>query len=431
MKDVIEQRLSGKDILILGYGREGHATLKELEKYIPAEHITIADANPDSIPAEIKQNFRTISGEDYCKGLDKYDIIIKTPGISDSKLADVDKIKVTSQTDLFLQCYNNQTIGITGTKGKSTTSSLIYHLLKQSGQKAVLVGNIGIPAFCELDKISKDSIIVMELSAHQLQHLHKAPHIAVFLNIYEEHLDYFGTFNKYYDAKCNIFLKQQSGDILITDLTIPDIASKLSDYHNKIIDYGKNPNAIGGNLQGKHNLKNIAAAIEVAKLYNIANDIISNSILNFAPLPHRLEYVGIFEDIIFYNDSISTIPEAAIAAIEAIGNIDSIILGGFDRGINYNRLCKYLIHSELNNIILIGQAGERIGEILEEKGCDKSIYHADKMIDVVNYAFGNTTKGKVCLLSPAASSYDMFKNFEDRGNKYKELIVNHKKNTDE
>ena len=208
MNNLIHSIFDGKRTIILGFGREGKESFNLISKYIPSELITIADQNDSSIPEDIKQQYRCITGPDYLENINDFDIIVKSPGISEHFMEGIPEDKITSQTDIFLQQYHNRVIGITGTKGKSTTSSLIAHMLTTAGIKNVLVGNIGIPAFSALNSIEDETVIVMELSAHQLNHIKTAPHIALFLNIREEHLDHFGTFEQYFKAKCNIFTKQ-------------------------------------------------------------------------------------------------------------------------------------------------------------------------------------------------------------------------------
>ncbi|MDD4141394.1 MAG: UDP-N-acetylmuramoyl-L-alanine--D-glutamate ligase [Bacteroidales bacterium] len=430
----ITEILGGKKILILGFGREGKETLAEISKCISADMIDIADRLEEAVPADISASHTTFTGsEEYEKCLlriNDYDMIIKSPGIPESIVDGIPESKITSQTDLFLRRYHKQVVGITGTKGKSTTTSLTYHILKESGKDAVIVGNIGIPAFSAINKISDSTIIVMELSAHQLNHITISPHIALLLNIYEEHLDQFITFANYYNAKCNIFLKQNKEDILIVDMDIMGIGQALRGYCGRIIDLNNAAlyDISGSRLMGRHNAIDANAAGQISRLLCVSDSEIESGIASFTPLPHRLEYVGTFSGIKFYNDSIATIPEAVIAAIETVKDVDTIILGGYDRGIGYNKLCRFLSKSKISNILLLGGAGDRIGSIIKERYSDISgrVVYVKNMHEAVEEAFRCTRTGNSCLLSPAASSYDMFKNFEERGNYYKSLINAHK-----
>ena len=191
MFDLILNRLRGKKILILGFGREGKSSLAFVKKYLPEAEVAVADKNQLE---GVKH-----SGERYLEAVYEYDIVIKTPGIS-LKDFDTKGVEITSQTDLFLSQFHRQTIGISGTKGKSTTTSLIYHLLKSSGRDAILTGNIGIPCFDVMEQIGPESIVVYELPAHQLEYVHNGPRVGVLLNVFEEHLDHFGTFERYKHA---------------------------------------------------------------------------------------------------------------------------------------------------------------------------------------------------------------------------------------
>ena len=176
-------------------------------------------------------------------------------------------------------------------------------------------------------------------------------------------------------------------------------------------------------IQGSHNLCNCMAVFLVGHCYGIADDVTATAIANFKGLEHRLEFVATKNDITFYNDSISTIPEATIAAVEALGNVDTLILGGFDRGIDYTVLANFLSQASINNIAFVGNAGQRIYNLLGSTGYNKNYLLSNNYPEVVNWCFQHTAKGKICLLSPAASSYDMFKNFEERGQVFKQLIT--------
>lgn len=448
MRKIIQDIFSDKKILILGFGREGKESLSLISKYIPKNNITIADRSNISIPYNVSQQFNCITGEDYARDINQYDIIVKSPGIPEHVISNVEKDKITSQTDIFLRRYHHQVIGVTGTKGKSTTSSLIAHILTTAKIDNVLVGNIGIAPFSAIGSIKDDTIIVMELSAHQLKHIHTAPHISIFLNIHEEHLDHFITFDNYFDSKCNIFLRQNETDLLFIDKNDIEVVLKAQspNVRSKVrfvdIDLANN---IQTNLCGKHNQTNASFAIEVANLLQISDEEVIKSLNSFTPLHHRLENLGTYNGIEFINDSISTIPEAAIAALTSLDRVGTIILGGYDRGISYKKLAKHLSKQKDLNIIVIGQAGERISQLIEEiqqkrqensvetdrqsieMTSNTKIYHAKDMAEVIDIAYKVTPIGSKCLLSPAASSYDQYNNFEERGKHYEELIKTYKK----
>ncbi len=432
MFDLILNRLRGKRILVLGFGREGRSTWRFLHKYLPEATVAVADKNE----MELVQYF----GTSYLEAIYDYDIVIKTPGIS-LKDFDTKGVEITSQTDLFLSQFHRQTIGISGTKGKSTTTSLIYHLLKSSGRDAILTGNIGIPCFDVMEEIKPDSIVVYELSAHQLEYVHNSPHVGVLLNVFEEHLDHFGTFERYKAAKLNLlrFMDKDDTAIIHESLSLDAhrvIASEatqsrtfsLFDLKN-IIDRTVLP------LKGDHNLLNIKAALLACDAYGMDFHELIPYLYTFKPLEHRLEPVGIFDGVSFVNDSISTIPQATIQACKALGRVDFLLLGGFDRGIDYQPLADYLKQNPVPHLLFTGKAGERMMELIYgvstgSTTCDvkvpesvegPTLYYYANMEEAFAYIATQAQNGDVVLLSPAASSYDQYKNFEERGRKFKAL----------
>ncbi len=450
----IAEFLQGKRVLILGYGREGRSTLNLIVKTGIKADLTIADKNEASLNVyELisKNHCRVLSGPDYLNTINHYDIVIKSPGIS-LKDVDYDKSRITSQTDLFLKVYGSRTVGVTGTKGKSTTSSLIYHILKSVFPDTVFGGNIGIPLFDLADRIGENSKIVCELSSHQLEFTNHSPHIAVLLNLFQEHLDHYKSFLDYQKAKLNIALYQKPRDYFIYHSEDQNLQLLLKSHEqiksNKLpmsinqdpINTNGIPAAIiegklSSNLPGEHNRLNVKIAAASSFLMGAGLSDIEAALKTFNPLEHRLEFVGIFNDKKFYNDSISTIPESAIAAVESLKPVYTLILGGFNRGIDYNNLAEYILNSDTRSIITTGPAGATIYRLLIDKGFTQAeiegshtgsnnriLIHKDAFDDAVAEAIKNTPAGSTCLLSPAASSYNEFKNFEYRGNRFKELV---------
>lgn len=421
--NTIFKQLRGKRILILGFGREGKSSLAFLQKFLPHASIGVADKNEkafDDLITNSSNPIATYSGEDYIDAVKNYDIVIKTPGIS-LKDKDVDLSKITSQTDLFLEAFHNQIIGVTGTKGKSTTSTLIYHLLKESGRDAILAGNIGIPIFDVIEKISNRSIIVFELSAHQLQFIHRSPHIGILLNVFEEHLDHFGTFEAYRNAKFNIISNMDETDWAVTNDEFSYEASKLMLrslnylYYDFDIDWDKLP------LKGEHNKSNVKAALCAIHAFGVPIDDVIPHLYTFKPLEHRQEFVGTFHGISFYNDSISTIPQAAIAAVKTIKNVNFLLLGGFDREIDYTPLVDFLVKNPIEHILYTGKAGARMYQMLKDAGYQGYIKNFKDLNEAFEIIKSESKHGDVVLLSPAAASYDQYKNFEERGKIFKDL----------
>jgi len=437
LAEILKRITKDKRVLILGFGKEGQSSYQYIRDIIPDKVLYISDRdekviNSNTLPANDK-NTNFILGPNYLETVNDFDIIIKSPGIKlNPENNPSDTGRITSQSDLFLKAYSKQLIGVTGTKGKSTTASLIYHIMGTNNKNVLLNGNIGIPPFDVDNKINSETTIVMELSAHQLESVNTSPHISVLLNIYLEHLDHFGSIEKYKQAKLNIARFQKSEDHLIIPKQDPDIDQLIGEYHeSKIHEISTSGNfhnieAIKKELplRGEHNL----AAFEVCKIKGLSNDDILYGIKTFTPLEHRMEFAGEYNEIKYYNDSISTIPESTIHALKAIRNINTLILGGYDRGISYQHLIKYIADKGPENIILTGKVGKRIYDELKARANEnQKLYYLEDFVEVVKLASKVTHKGYVCLFSPAAASYDQFKNFEERGHIFKELISGHHK----
>ena len=453
INDLVEI-LRNMQVLILGYGKEGKSTYHLIIKYISASQIAIADQNKSLVP-DVDPGVELYLGESYLENLNDFNLIIKAPGIPKKILQDrVDEKKIISQTDLFLRIFSDQIIGVTGTKGKSTTASLIKHILSTYSKNVVLVGNIGVPPFDLVNSIDEDTRIVFELSSHQLQDVTSSPHIAILLNLFEEHLDHYDNLRSYHLAKLNITKFQNENDWLILNDDDPKINEllRLDKPKSNLLPYSLKHSINAGafleknglvkfkqqriestfdvsqraSLVGDHNLMNIMAAINACKVLNIPDASILEAINNFSGLPHRMEYLGKFKGIHFYNDSIATIPEATISAVKTLKKVDTLILGGKDRGIDYQILSDYLPDSGVNNLVFMGDAGKRIMDDLKNSSKLKKqkIFFINSFNELPKIIKENTLPEYICLLSPAASSYDMFSNFEERGDVFKKIAEN-------
>lgn len=392
--------LKDKKILILGFGREGRDTLFFLKKLFPKKKINIADQKFD---------------KNYLKKLKGYDLIIKSPGIPFKILPKPALKKITTQTEIFFDNCPGKIVGITGTKGKSTTASLIYQILRKGGVRAHLIGNIEKPVLSFLFNIRPDDVFVYELSSFQLTSLKKSPQIAVFLNIYPEHLDYYKSFKEYVKAKANITHYQTKKDYLIfnsQDKLVRQIAKKSK--------AKKIP------IKGKYYELNKTAAKAVGRIFKISPKIIQKVISEFKPLPHRLELVGTFKGITFYNDSLATIPEATIAAMEFLGKkVETIMLGGFERNIDFKNLAKKVLKNKIKTIILFPTTGERIWKEIVKSAQGRGLpkhFWVDNMKEAVKLAYQNTKRGKICLLSTASPSFSIFKDYKEKGNLFKKYV---------
>lgn len=434
-----------KKILILGFGREGQSTYNLIRKYLPEQQLYIADQkedfqnNFDFLKSDNHVTF--IGGENYLEGLEDYDVIMKSPGISFAHL-DTSKFihKIKSQLELLLEFFENFTIGITGTKGKSTTSSLIYKVISEQDRKCILLGNIGVPVFDYVDSIDQDVIMVLEMSSHQLEFMELSPNIAILLNVWEEHLDHYESFIKYAEAKCNIYKYQKENDYFLfneDNETLSSLVKNPNGITYKVSMSGKSDSDIffkddkvfmhdkqiydkneQRNLVGDYNLNNIMFVLGVSEILHLDLNKTIKSISEFKTLNHRLEFVGEFDGVKYYDNSIGTIPVATIEAVKALKEVDSLIIGGMDRGVDYKELIEFLNNSEIGNIICMPKTGHDIAKELRQEKC----HIVDTMEEAVAVAKKYTKKGKICLLSPAAASYGFFKNFEEKGDIFKQLV---------
>ena len=457
MKDFLRQYLKNKRTIILGYGREGKSTLGLLSEYFPELPLAVADKNEELLPGnpELQRaGITTFAGKRYLESLNDFDIVIKSPGISVFHLGLTGiQPKITSQTDLFLQAFAEQTIGISGTKGKSTTASLLYHIINGYNQNTILAGNIGIPLFDRVAQLDADTRVICEFSSHQLEFIEKAPAISILLNLYQEHLDHYASFHDYQLAKFQIALKQQPDNsflynpedaniqALLREFVVPGIkvpvntvsfsgdgTGRSSDgqivFRKDGQDYFLLPESPETRLMGAHNLRNIISAATAALISGIPVQAIEEGIATFEPLKHRLEFLGTHGGRHYYDDSISTIPEASLAAIETLGEVNALILGGFDRDIDYEAFILKLCSDKIGHVVFTGPAGERMMKLLQRAKCKRPTFEMGKSFDdAVQKAVTATPINGVCLLSPAASSYDSFKDFEERGSRFKALVL--------
>ena len=457
-------QLSHPSILILGLGREGQSTWRFLRAAFPEKILGAADRLPlEELPPEAAALIRNDARArpplrpDYLTCLADYDVIVKSPGIPvtlpEYRRAIAAGKRITSQTDLFSSNRQGTIIGVTGTKGKSTTASLIYSILRQSGRNAFLVGNIGAPALDLLSQSGPDTVFVYELSSHQLEGLRQSPPIAVLLNVVPEHLDYYENFEQYVAAKENITRYQTAPDWLVYDCdhAIPrEIASRsparrvacsldrlsvpgcavVGEWIACSLEEGQREEIMAVRdvpLPGRFNLLNVAAAVAVGKILGVKTTEIAAAVRGFQPLEHRLERVGTFGGITYYNDSIATVPEATMAALDTLGeDVETILLGGTDRHLDFSALAKRLLQSSIRTVILFPPTGERIWRAVCEQDPEAASrfrhFSAASMEEAVAWARKHTAAGKICLHSPASPSFGLFRDYRDRGEQFKRLV---------
>ena len=448
MIEKIEPWIKGKRILLLGYGREGQSTWNVLRRLGTYEALDIADLKAPAALPEDGTVWHT--GPDYQKCMDDYDVVFKSPGIVLERPENEYRCSILSQTEVFFQCFRDQIIGITGTKGKSTVTTLLYHLLKQAGMDALLVGNIGIPALDHMEEVKPDTRIVFELSCHQLEYMTVSPHIGILVNIHEEHLDHYGTMEKYVEAKHHIFKNQRPDDILICNVQcLPEEGTCPSgliragmDGSGKELDVVQEQDGTWVHFRGKsfciptdeikllgqHNYFDIGVAYGVCSILGMDDQVFARGLKTYEPLPHRLQYIGEREGVKYYDDSISTICDTTIQALKTLKDTDTVLIGGMDRRIDYRELIEYLSDCQVPHIILMEATGKRIYQEIhkyypEFKNRARLIL-AEHLEDGVKRARQITRPGTSCVLSPAAASYGIFRNFEERGETFSRLVFN-------
>jgi len=424
--------LNGKHICILGYGREGQAMVDALHEYAPECNITVCDQN-----TELKidnEQLKIQLGTSWLENLDRFDVIIKSPGIPPNPLLDAVKEKTTSSTRIFLDTIVGRDaviIGVTGSKGKSTTASLIAAILEAAHKDTVFAGNIGEPSIARLDDVKQGTFVVLEMSSYQLSDITVSPHFAVITSFFPDHLDYHGSLDAYLDAKKNIARFQQDGDMLFFNATSPGAIDIAKEGHGRKIPFTAEDAPLRieeTQLLGAHNLSNITAACMVAAACGVDKETALTVVKNFKGLPHRLQSLGIHHGMEWIDDAISTTPESTIAGLDALDNrVTTLILGGKDRGYDFGELGQRIKESSVSNIILFPGSGPRIKDAIVAAGALVECFEAQTMQEAVSIAKkvtgGRTPLGHpIILLSTASPSYGMFKNFEDKGDQFAAAI---------
>jgi len=429
----------GKKVAILGFGLEGRDSLNYLIKR--GADITVFDKkNEDQMDLSglDRSSFKLLCGEDYLlTGLSSFNYVFRSPGVYRyiRQIVEAEKkgVKITSNTKEFFKRCSGEIIGVTGTKGKGTTATLVYEILKNASKDVFLAGNIGSGMLELLPMIKKDSLVVLELSSFQLIDLQSSPHIAVVLNITSDHLDWHKDQKEYLNAKKNIVKHQKASDYTVLNSQYRSSKDFANYTRAKVIYYSKDSLAEkfkkGLILRGEHNWENIAAAVAVSKIYLVDENILLGTIRSFKSLEHRLEYIGSIEGIDYYNDSFATNPLPTLAALHSFKEPITVILGGYDKGLDYDILGKGISKIDnINNIILIGQVENKIFNSLKRYKFKGKVIKMGSpiMTKIVEKAREISKQGGVVLLSPAAASFDMFSNYKERGKEFKKEVLKYK-----
>lgn len=433
-------------IAIIGFAREGQAAFVHWNR--DQNEITICDRDEK---VEAPRGVSTQFGPDYLQDLDRFDVIVRTAGLHPDNIAKANPEapnileKVTTSVNEFLRvCPSRNIIGVTGTKGKGTTSVLITKMLEAAGYTTHLGGNIGIPPLKLLqEKIDPEDWVVLELSSFQLMDIKSSPHIAVCVMMAEEHINWHQDYSEYIAAKQQLFKWQKADDIAI--YYGPDAESKkvVSLSAGKQIPYMQAPGAevlederivIDGEpichvseikLLGKHNWQNICAA--ATAVWQVTHDIaaLHKAVTTLESLPHRLEPVGEVRGVRYFNDSFASAPGSVVAALDAVAGPKVLIVGGLEKRLDLSELADAIVSHQKNltKVIIIGTVGPRLVRELQKRHFDNFDLLKDvTMLDIVAQAQNAAKVGDAVLFSPGSSSFDMFKDFFDRGEQFKEAV---------
>lgn len=431
------------NIAILGYDVEGSASY---EYYSSLGHdVTICDQNPD---CKVPEGADAVLGENYLDNLGRFDQLVRTPGMHPAKILSKNPgvaDKITSATNEFFKvCPSRNIIGVTGTKGKGTTSTLIAKILEAAGKTVHLGGNIGVPALSFVNEVGADDWVVLELSSFQLIDLKQSPRIAVCLMVVPEHLNWHADFAEYMDAKRQLFVHQTSEDTTIynadndasADLASSSSAVKIpyslttASGHGAYVQDGTvymagteicRVDEIA--LLGAHNWQNICAATAATwEVIGRDREAIRSVVTTFQGLEHRLELVRSLDGVAYYDDSFGTTPETAIVAIQAFQEPKIVILGGSDKGSPYTELARTVAVSNVKHALLIGETAHDIEEALRAEGFTATSPGGADMTEIVAKARNLAASGDVVVLSTACASFDMFANYKDRGEKFQRAV---------
>ena len=397
----------------------------------------------------ITRKVETSFGAGYLSNLEGFDVIFRSPSCRPDTPEIQKEVErgalLTSEIEMVLKLAPCTTIGITGSDGKTTTTSLIYEILKQNGYNCYLGGNIGTPLFTKINEMKPEDYVVLEMSSFQLMNMKDSPSIAVITNITPNHLDIHKSYEEYIESKKNIFKYQDKNGILVLN-NEDEITKKFAKEANgKVVFFSKNNNISDGYmldgeyivdanngtkilntkntlLRGRHNYENICTALSATRsLVNIDNAMIA--IKNFKGVEHRIEFVREINGVKWYNDSIGSSPTRTIAGLNSFDENIILIAGGYDKHLDYEPLAMPIIEN-VGTLILFGQTAEKIYNAVKEKDENEvvNIFRVNDLQEAIDKAKENAKSGDVVLFSPASASFDMFKNFMERGNKFKEFV---------
>jgi UDP-N-acetylmuramoylalanine--D-glutamate ligase len=417
---------------VFGYGVEGRSAVGWLSRRGCRHVRVISAARPDGLDASIEW----IDESDHEAALSGLKVLIKSPGIRPAHpllaAAGARSIPTTSASVLFLEAAREAglaVIGVTGSKGKSTTATLIHLTLQAASIPTVLAGNIGRSALDLVEEVvSNRPVIVLELSSYQTHDLTVGPSVAVITRLFPEHLDWHGSAEAYYRSKLRIAASQRGDDLTIWNGTDRELAKRFPLGPARHLAYGLTPPRFSDarmKLRGPHNRLNACAALAAAEIFGATPEHLESVLASFAGLPHRLEDLGVHGGLRWINDSIATAPEAAVAALEAFGaEVATYIGGGTDRGFDFAPLARALIARAMPNVILLPPGGPALLRSIAalDPGAAAGARLVPDLAEAVAVAAREAPAGSTVLFSPASPSYGVFRNFEERGNVFRKLV---------
>lgn len=457
MKDfnIFKNELKNMKIAVIGAGVSNIPLIKYLNN-LNCDLTLFDNKKYDELNEDIKslidnKIIKSFLGESSLNHLEGFDIIFRSPSMLPTNEYLVKEKErgaiITTEVEQVIKYSKAKIIGVTGSKGKTTTTTIINEILTSMNYKTYLGGNIGIPLFDKIDEITENDIVILELSSFQLMNMEYSPNIAVITNISPDHLDIHGSYEEYINAKKYLFKNQNKNDLVILnndDEIVKDFykdavgtvkyfgSSFIKDSYvlnNDFICYN-NEFILDTNkftLKGKHNYLNVCAALNAIKDYiNVSNEELETIISNINSVHHRLEFVREINNVKWYNDSASTTPDKSLAGINAFDNDIVLIAGGYDKNISYKPLAKPIIN-KVSKLILFGDTKTKIydaviEEIKNTKDVKTKIYVMDTFEEVIDIASKVAVPGEIVLFSPASASFDMFKNAYQRGDLFKELV---------
>ena len=451
--------LNGKKVAIIGLGVSNLPLLKYMNNQ--NAKITIFDEKEkEDIPRKLlekldKYGAYAFFGKNCLENLKNYDIIFRSPSCLPTREALVLEEQrgaiITTEIEMLMKLAPCQIIGVTGSDGKTTTTSLIYSILKKQGYNTYLGGNIGKPLFTKLEEIKPEDKLVLELSSFQLMGMTVSPNISVITNITPNHLNIHKDYNEYIEAKKTIFKYQKENDYLVLNHDNEITRNCGKEAISRVIYFSSREKLDNGFivdnkiikrcndgirkhildtkdilLRGNHNFENICAALAATENL-VEEEIAVEAVKEFRAVEHRLEFIREIDGVKWYNDSVSSSPTRTIAGLNSFDEDIVLIAGGYDKNLDYTPLAKPILE-KVKTLILIGATSSKIFDAVkdeeEKEKKDISIYMCENLQETVNLAKRYSKKGEVVLFSPASASFDMFKNFAERGNKFKDLVNN-------